>query len=213
MSDGPGAAGQPPGRPTGAPQGSGVPPRPTPLPRATSQDAAATPGGRPDQGLPGRPGGDGRGPGAAVAGGGVTPRPSDRGPDRRNPGGAPNGPVTRPVQRSRRARLALRRIDPWSVFVLSLLVSLFLGVVTIVAGLVLYNVLDQLGVPQSVNTAVTDVKGGAPPLTSSRFVGIAALLAAVNVVLLTALATFAALLYNLCASFTGGIEVTLAEGD
>lgn len=121
--------------------------------------------------------------------------------------------MTRPVQRSRRARLSLRRIDPWSVFVLSLLISLFLGVVTIVAGFVLYNVLDQLGVPQSVNTAVTDVKGGAPPLTSSRFVGIAALLAAVNVVLLTALATFGALLYNLCASFTGGIEVTLAEGD
>ncbi len=96
---------------------------------------------------------------------------------------------------------------------LSLLVSLFLGVVTIVAGVVLYNVLDQLGVLKSVNTAVTDVRGGAPPLTSSRFIGLAALLAAVNVVLITGFAVFGALLYNVCASFTGGIEVTLAEGD
>lgn len=213
MSDGPGAVGRAPGRPPGAPQGSGVPPRPTPLPTAATQDPTAPQGGRTDQGLPRRPGADGRNSGEVVAGGQVAPRPGDGGPDRRSPGAAPSRPVTRPVQRSRRARLSLRRIDPWSVFVLSLLVSLFLGVVTIVAGLVLYNVLDQLGVPKSVNTAVTDVKGGAPPFTSSRFVGLAALLAAVNVVLLTALATFGALLYNLCASFTGGIEVTLAEGD
>ncbi len=39
------------------------------------------------------------------------------------------------------------------------------------------------------------------------------LLAAVNVVLLTLLATLSALLYNLCASFTGGIELTLGERD
>lgn len=99
------------------------------------------------------------------------------------------------------------------MFILSLLVSMFLGVVTIVAGFVLYAVLDTLGVPNSINTAVTEVRGGEPPFTASRFVGIAALLAAVNIVLLTAMATLGALLYNICASFTGGIEVTLAEGE
>ncbi len=41
----------------------------------------------------------------------------------------------------------------------------------------------------------------------------AAVLAALNVVLLTLLATLGSLLYNLCASFTGGIELTLGERD
>ena len=118
-----------------------------------------------------------------------------------------------PAARSRKAKLSLRRVDPWSVFVLSLVVSLFLGVMTIVAGFVLYSLLEAAGVPASVNKFVTTVQGGEPVLTSSRFVGAAALLAAVNVVLLSVLSTLGALLYNVCASFTGGVEVTLAERD
>ena len=39
----------------------------------------------------------------------------------------------------------------------------------------------------------------------------AGVIAVVDVIMLTALATLAAVLYNLCASFTGGLEVTLAE--
>ncbi|MGB8650180.1 MAG: DUF3566 domain-containing protein, partial [Mycobacteriales bacterium] len=118
----------------------------------------------------------------------------------------------RPVK-SRRARLTLRRLDPWSVFVMSLILSLFLAVMTIVASIVLYGVLDALGVPASINKTVNDVQGGSAVLTRGRFIGGAALLAAVNVVLLTAFASLTALLYNLCATFTGGVEVTLSERD
>ena len=127
---------------------------------------------------------------------------------------APRPPIaaSRPVK-GRRARLALRRLDPWSVFVTSLLLSLFLAVVTIVAAFVLYGVLDQLGIPHSINKTASDVQGGGDVLTRSRFLGGAALIAAVNVVLLTGLATLGALLYNVCATFTGGLEVTLAERD
>lgn len=169
--------------------------------------------------------------GAPSGPGGVPPRPEPLPPPRRTAppsngvGGttvvpergartaAPRAPLTRPpaAVRSRRARLAVRRVDPWSVFVLSLLLSLFLAVVTIVAAWVLYGLLAAFGVPGSVNQAFTDVNGGGPLLTQGRFVGIGALVAAVNVVLLTALATLGALLYNICASFTGGVEMTLAE--
>ncbi len=124
----------------------------------------------------------------------------------------PLAPQGRPV-RGRKAKLSLRRVDPWSVFVVSLMLSLLLAVMTVVAGLVLYTVLDAAGIPASINKSVSDVKGGTDVLTQGRFLGIAALLAAANVVLLTVLATLAALLYNLCASFTGGVEVTLAERD
>ena len=125
---------------------------------------------------------------------------------------APAAQGARPV-RTRRARLSLRRLDPWSVFVMTLLLSLFLAIVTMVAAYVLYAVMDGLGIPASINKAVTDVQGGGAVLTRGRLLGGAALLAAVDVVLLTLLATLGALLYNLSASFTGGLEVTLAERD
>lgn len=96
---------------------------------------------------------------------------------------------------------------------MSLLLSLFLAVVTVVASVVLYGVLDRLGIPQSINKTQSEIQGGEGALTQGRFVGGAALIAAVDIVLLTAFATLGSMLYNLCASFTGGLEVTLAERD
>jgi hypothetical protein len=181
--------------PRPAPVGSGVPARPQPLPppRGTGPRPGA-----PTQALPR--------PGAATST--VVP---GRGTGRPAP---PRPPLAtgRPLK-GRKARLALRRLDPWSVFVMSLLLSLFLAVITIVAAFVLYGILSAIGVPHSINKGVTEVKGGSAVLTEGRFVGVAALIAAINVVLLTALATLGSLLYNVCASFTGGLEVTLAERD
>lgn len=142
--------------------------------------------------------------------------PPRSGPPRPAPSRGSRPPESgRPPSRSRRAKLALQRIDPWSVFVFSLVASLFLGVALVVAVAALYSVLNSLGVLASVNELYVEVVGGdagADPLfTSRRFLGGAAVLAAVNVVLLTLLATLGSLLYNLCASFTGGVEVTLGE--
>lgn len=119
--------------------------------------------------------------------------------------------------RQRRARLRLARVDPWSVLLLSLLVSLFLAVVVVVAVVVLYAVLEAAGVPDSINALVAEVTRTpgeaepAPLLSAGRALRAAGVIAVVDVILLTALATLSAVLYNLCASFTGGLEVTLAE--
>lgn len=126
--------------------------------------------------------------------------------------------TTRPaVGRPRRARLSLRRIDPWSVFLFSLVASVFVGIALVVAVFVLYAVLGSLGVTESLNQLYAEVTGGSLEtdalLTSGRVVGGAVVLAAVNVVFLTLLATLSAMLFNLCASFTGGIELTFGERD
>jgi len=115
--------------------------------------------------------------------------------------------------RARRARLALKKVDPWSVFVFTLIAALLLGIALVAGVAALYAVLDDLGVQESVNEVYDELTrgDGTPIITSWRVVGAAAVLAAVNVVLMTLLATLGALLYNLCASFTGGIEVTLGE--
>lgn len=157
---------------------------------------------------------------------GSTPVPSKPGPA--TPGPGPSRPVPRPPAsrpdegsarpsggKARKARLALKRIDPWSVFVFSLIAALLLGIALVAAVAALYVVLDGLGVQSSVNQLFAEVVGGGsgPLVTGRRVIGGAAVLAALNVVLLTLLATLGALLYNLCASFTGGLELTLGERD
>ncbi len=117
----------------------------------------------------------------------------------------------------RRARLALRRIDPWSVLKVAFLLSLAMLVVMIVAVTVLYLVLDSLGVFSSIDNALQQVSSASNPtsvtdvISLPRVIGGTALLGAVNVLLSSALATLGAFLYNLCASIAGGIEVTLTD--
>jgi hypothetical protein len=48
---------------------------------------------------------------------------------------------------------------------------------------------------------------------TSRVMGFTMIVAVVDVVLITAIATLAAFLYNLAATLLGGIEVTLAEDE
>jgi hypothetical protein len=121
----------------------------------------------------------------------------------------------------RRARLNLKRVDPWSVMKFSFAVSIVLFIVVIVATAVLYLALDAMGVFESINNSLTDLisAGGGSnettgfKITAKGVIGTAALIGLVNVVLVTALATLSAFIYNVCADLVGGIEVTLAERD
>jgi hypothetical protein len=114
----------------------------------------------------------------------------------------------------------LTRVDPWSVFLYSVVSSIFLGIALIVAVAFLYVVLGRLGVVTSLNKLIGDVTAepGTAAAPSHFFsfgatLSAAALVAAVNVVLLTALSTLGAFLYNLCAALTGGVTVTLSDQD
>jgi len=123
----------------------------------------------------------------------------------------------------RRARLRLKRVDPWSVMKFSFAVSIVLFIVMVVATTVLYIALDAMGVFDTVNdmlqmlmgTNGDDAAGGAAPfrITAKGVIGAAALLGVVNMVLFTALATLGSFIYNVCADLVGGVEVTLAERD
>jgi hypothetical protein len=114
----------------------------------------------------------------------------------------------------RRARLTVRRVDPWSVLKFTFVFSLAVMVVLVVAAVVLYGVLSAMGVFHSVNSFVHTLNGsngGSNLITFPRAVVAAFLVGVVNVVLFTALATLGALVYNLCSEIVGGIEVTLGE--
>ena len=124
-----------------------------------------------------------------------------------------------PPKASRRARLRMTRIDPWSVMKTAFLLSIALGIVIVVSVFMVWSVLDAADVWSSINQTVRDVLGGESATTfdiedylgTRRVVGFSMIVAAVDVVLMTAIATLGAFLYNMSASLLGGIEVTLAE--
>jgi hypothetical protein len=128
------------------------------------------------------------------------------------------------VQLGRRARgpvrasMQIRRIDPWSTLKVSLMLSVALFFVWMIAVAFLYLVLGGMGVWAKLNSNVGDLlnntSGSSGELVSSGTIfGGAVLIGLVNIVLLTAMATIAAFVYNLTTDLIGGIEVTLADRD
>ncbi|WP_020663679.1 DUF3566 domain-containing protein [Amycolatopsis benzoatilytica] len=126
--------------------------------------------------------------------------------------------LRRPGRGPRRASLQIKRFDPWSVLKLALVLGVAMFFVWLVAVGVLYTVLDGMGVWDKLNGTYSSLVGGeganasAEPLISAgRVFGIAAILGAVNIVLVSALATVSAFIYNVSADLAGGLEVTLSE--
>lgn len=119
---------------------------------------------------------------------------------------------------NRQAKLRLTQIDPLSVMKASFLLSVAAGVIAVVAVGVVWSVLGAAGLWDSVNEIVTNTLTADNQtfriedyLGTSRILGFTMLVAVVNVVLLTAIATVTAFLYNLAATLVGGIEVTFTE--
>lgn len=117
-----------------------------------------------------------------------------------------------------RASMQIRRIDPWSTLKVSLLLSVALFFVWMITVAFLYLVLGGMGVWAKLNSNVGDLlnnaSGSSAELVSSGTIfGGAFLIGFVNIVLMTALATIGAFVYNLITDLIGGIEVTLADRD
>jgi hypothetical protein len=135
-------------------------------------------------------------------------------------GARAGAPAARP-RGTRRARLRLVHLDPWSVMKTAFLLSIAFGIVTVVSVAIVWSVLGAAGVWDSINATVSDVLGGDAAqnfdvqnyVGTSRVLGFTMIVAVVDVVLITAIATLSAFLYNLAAALLGGLEVTLAEDE
>ncbi|MDQ1047029.1 DUF3566 domain-containing protein [Streptomyces sp. V4I2] len=140
---------------------------------------------------------------------------------------APAGAVRRPrtgartVPRTRKARLRVAKADPWSVMKVSFLLSIALGICTIVAAAVLWMVMDAMGVFSTVGGTISEATGSNESngfdlqsfLSLPNVLMFTTIIAVIDVVLATALATLGAFIYNLSAGFVGGVELTLAEDE
>ncbi|RAS68075.1 transmembrane protein DUF3566 [Lentzea atacamensis] len=131
-------------------------------------------------------------------------RPAAATPSARRPGRGP-----------RRASLQVKRVDPWSVLKLALVLGVALFFVWLVAVGVLYGVLHGMGVWDKINSTANDLlqanEPGEPLISAGRVFGVSAIIGAVNIVLFTALATVGAFVYNVSADLAGGLELTLSE--
>jgi Transmembrane domain of unknown function (DUF3566) len=122
----------------------------------------------------------------------------------------------RPV---RQAHLTVARVEPWSVMKFSFVMSLVAFVILFVAVTILYGTLSALGVFESLQRVVTSVTSSqdsagvnaARWFSASRVLGYTGLLGSLDIVLITAVATIGAVIYNLTSRLIGGVEVTLRE--
>ncbi|WP_269937653.1 DUF3566 domain-containing protein [Arthrobacter sp. HY1533] len=177
-------------------------PRPGSAPRV---GAPARPPQRPAQRPAQRP------TGAPAAGSAAAKRPAPKAP--------PTLVKPAPKAKARRARLLVSKIDPWSVLKMAFLLSVALGIVTVVASIVLWSVLDTIGLFDKVNSFINDIQGqeGGTPFdllsiaSLGQVASFSTIVAVVNVVLLTTLSVLSAWLYNISATLVGGIGVTLTD--
>lgn len=125
-------------------------------------------------------------------------------------------PAAKPGQ-GRRVRLAVSKVDPWSVMKLSFLLSVAIGIMIVVAAAVVWMTLDNMAVFTQVNSTIAEITGDPDffnvleYMAFSRVISLATMIAVIDIVILTALATIGAFLYNIVAALVGGINVTLTD--
>ncbi|MGW0180033.1 DUF3566 domain-containing protein [Nocardia sp. NPDC003345] len=116
-----------------------------------------------------------------------------------------------------RATVQVRRIDPWSTLKITLVISVAMFFVWMIAVALLYMVLAGMGVWERLNSTFTDMvspdSGSVGLIDAGTVFGYAGVIGLINVVLFTALATVGTFIYNQCCDMVGGIQVTLADPD
>jgi hypothetical protein len=177
-------------------------------------------GGTPVAGAAGRPQGGGGGPAFTAS----ASRAGYAGPEipawQNRASSAPRQAQARRGPR-RQAHLTLARVEPWSVMKFSFVASVVAFIILFIAITVIYMFLAGLGVFSSLEHTVSTITSSegtagtniATWFSASRILGYAGMLGALNIVLITALSTIGAVIYNVIAHVFGGVEVTLRESD
>ena len=115
---------------------------------------------------------------------------------------------------AQRARLVVRRVNPWSVLRFSLLFYLCMLVVWLVAGILLWLGASAIGLIDNIERFVADLFF----FEYFQIRGIAILLSTlvgglVLVLLGTGINVIMAVVYNLTSDVVGGVEVTVLENE
>ena len=123
------------------------------------------------------------------------------------------------VNRGRRVKLTVSRVDPWSAMKMSFLLSVALGIAMVVMVAVLWTILAGMGVFDQIDGMISQILAGSTTKAVSvkdfigfgRVVSLSIVIAVLDVVIMTAIATLGAFLYNVCSALVGGLQLTLTD--
>lgn len=128
------------------------------------------------------------------------------------------GPGDEGAGGTRRVRLTVSRVDPWSVLKLSFLLSVALGIGLVTATIILWVMISVMGVFDGINEMLQNVDAeGSTTFDIYDYVGLGRVISlstfigVINVIIIMALSTLGAFLYNTAASLVGGLHITLSD--
>ena len=115
----------------------------------------------------------------------------------------------------RRVRRIVRKIDPWTVFKVSLLLYAVIALAMLLGVVILWAVARNVGIPQGLDDVAIKLtlldEGDSIFGDTERWFLIAVFLGVVWTVLMTGLTTLIAVMYNLISDIVGGVEVVVLE--
>ena len=171
------------------------------------------------------------GTGARPASAGARPAAGQARPTGQRPTGAPQRPTSQqrpangqdrlvrpaPKAKVRKARLLVSKVEPFSVLKLAFLLSVAFGVITVVAAVGIWAVLDLTGTFDAFNQLMREAIGAdgnfdlRDTMSLGQVASYATIIAVVNVVVISVVSMLGAVLYNIAASLVGGAGVTLTD--
>ena len=116
----------------------------------------------------------------------------------------------------RRVDIAIARVDAWTVMKVSFLLSVAFGIAMVIATAVLWFMVDGTHVFSTIEDFMKTIGGEKfipflDYLRLPKVLSYATIAGVANVVLLTAISTLGAMLYNLIASLVGGVKISLMD--
>lgn len=119
---------------------------------------------------------------------------------------------------ARRVKLAVARVDPWSVMKMSFLLAVAAGIAGVVLTGVLWLILSGMGVFADIDRVIKEIQPSTTdPFNIMDYIGFGRVLSlsivvgVIDIILMTAIATLGAFLYNICSSLVGGVQLTLTD--
>ncbi|MHB0828536.1 MAG: DUF3566 domain-containing protein [Schaalia turicensis] len=116
----------------------------------------------------------------------------------------------------RRVDIAIARVDAWTVMKVSFLLSVAFGIAMVIATAVLWFMVDGMRVFSTIEDFMKTIGGEKfipflDYLRLPKVLSYATIAGVANVVLLTAISTLGAMLYNVIASLVGGVKISLMD--
>lgn len=116
----------------------------------------------------------------------------------------------------RRVKMTISRVDPWSALKISFLLAVAVGIMIVVSAVVLWLLFDAMHVWSGINDLLVTLNNEqllklGQFLRFGRLIPFSVVMAVAEIVIMTALGTVLALIFNVIAMLVGGLHITVTD--